>query len=421
MKRHDARAEADRPAATAIAAAEGGALVRPGPVAPSWAAASPHARMLLTLRLRRRRRFLLRLAVFVALPTLATAGYFLLFASPRYVAELQLTYQTYQPVQSLSAGLVQSVAGTSQSNSVDLGAIIYQYVRSAALLRQLDGTLGLRAAFSSPDVDWMSRMSPHASQAAFLRVFRRRVSVSEGLGGYLTIDVEAAGPKPALDLAEAVAQACDRMVGEMSARARRDELDFAAAEVARQEERVRQARGALAAYQDLHRDLDPARMAGQLGAIVGTLESDLAVARTQLAQSVPFLSPGSPVIVQIRTRIASLEDQLRREQGRLAGPAGSAGSGGTPYSQTLAEYARLQLDEEFARTAYTSAEQGLVVARADAARKQDYLIDFVPPVLPDQPSLDTPLTVTLSVFLGTLLGMAAISLVAGALRDQAGV
>ena len=61
------------------------------------------------------------------------------------------------------------------------------------------------------------------------------------------------------------------------------------------------------------------------------------------------------------------------------------------------------------------------MARADAARKQDYLIDFVPPVLPDQPSLDTPLTVTLSVFLGTLLGMAAISLVAGALRDQAGV
>ena len=418
MKRQDARAEADRPAATAIAAAQGGALVRPAPAAPSWAAASPHARMLLTLRLRRRRRFLLRLAVFVGLPTLATAGYFLLFASPRYVAELQLTYQTYQPVQSLSAGLVQSVAGTSQSNSVDLGAIIYQYVRSAALLRQLDGTLGLRAAFSSPDVDWMSRMSPHASQAAFLRVFRRRVSVSEGLGGYLTIDVEAAGPKPALDLAEAVARACDRMVGEMSARARRDELDFAAAEVARQEERVRQARGALAAYQDLHRDLDPARMAGQLGAIVGTLESDLAVARTQLAQSVPFLSPGSPVIVQIRTRIASLEDQLRREQGRLAGPAGS---GATPYSQTLAEYARLQLDEEFARTAYTSAEQGLGVARADAARKQDYLIDFVPPVLPDQPSLDTPLTVTLSVFLGTLLGMAAISLVAGALRDQAGV
>lgn len=418
MRRQNARAEADCPAAGAIAAADGGALVRPGPGAPSWAAASPHARMLLTLRLRRRRRFLLGLAVFVGLPTLATAAYFLLFASPRYVAELQLTYQTYQPVQSLSAGLVQSVAGTSQSNSVDLGAIIYQYVRSAALLRQLDGTLGLRAAFSSPDVDWMSRMSPHASQATFLRVFRRRVSVSEGLGGYLTIDVEAGGPKPALDLAEAVAQACDRMVGEMSARARRDEMEFAEAEVARQEDRVRQARGALAAYQDLHRDLDPARMAGQLGAIVGTLESDLAVARTQLAQSVPFLAPGSPVVVQIRTRITSLEDQLRREQGRLAGPAGS---GGTPYSQTLAEYARLQLDEEFARTAYTSAEQGLVVARADAARKQDYLIDFVPPVLPDQPSLDTPLTVTLSVFLATLLGMATISLVAGALRDQAGV
>ena len=374
-----------------------------------------HAELLLAGRRRRRRRLWLQLVLIVGLPTLATALYFLLLASPRYVSQTQLTYEIYRPPTSLSAGIAQSFTGTSETNSVDLGAIVYQYVGSPAILHRLDRGLGLRARFSDPRLDWFSRMSPHASEEAFLAAYLDRVSISEGLGGYLTITVATADPSLSLALAQAVVRECDEMVDAMTMRARNDEMSFAQTEVAAEEDRMRHARLALSAFQDAHGDEDPERMASQLGGIVGTLEADLAAARTQLAQTTPFLAAGAPIRQQIRARIASLEMQLKNEQARLAGDHGA------PFSQLLADYARLQLDQEFARTAYTAAEQGLAVARADAARKQNYLIDFAEPTLPDRADPYHALTVTLSVFFGTLLAYAVGSLLAGALRDQSGV
>src|SRR5437660_7321516 len=43
----------------------------------------------------RRIAFLQRLAVFIGLPTLATVAYVYLYASPRYVSEFQITYQSF--------------------------------------------------------------------------------------------------------------------------------------------------------------------------------------------------------------------------------------------------------------------------------------------------------------------------------------
>src|SRR5437868_13400925 len=65
-----------------------------------------YSRVLLEIQRIRKRRFFVRLALFVALPTLLTFLYTFYWATPRYVSEFKLTYQTYQPAQSLSAGLV---------------------------------------------------------------------------------------------------------------------------------------------------------------------------------------------------------------------------------------------------------------------------------------------------------------------------
>ena len=380
---------------------------------PSWPQAAPYAELLLDARRRRRRRILVRLAAFVGLPTLATAVFVVFVAAPRYVCRAELTYEIYRPPDSLSAGLAQSFSGTSENNNVDLGAIVTRYANSGAIVRRLARTLPLRRQFADRRLDWFSRLGPRASQTDLLDAYRSRVDVSEGLGGYVTLDVATADPAFSLSLARAIVRACDDMVDGMTLRARNDEMAFAEAEVAREEDRVRRARLALTAFQDAHGE-DPDRTAGQLGGIVGALESDLAAARTQLAESAPFLSPKSPAVEQIRGRIASLNGQLDAEKARLAG------SNGTPFSHLLADYARLQLDEEFARTAYTQAEQGLAVARADAARKQNYLVDFVEPSLPDQPDWRGPARTIASVCGATLLASIVLSILGGALRDQTG-
>ncbi len=382
-----------------------------------WSAATDHARVLLAMRQARKRKFFLHLAVFVGLPTLLTVIYVTLLASPNYVSDFKLTYQTFQQPNTLAGGLVQSLAGTSQlNNTVDIGTIITEYIGSPALLTKLDQELGLRKYFSNPNIDRLSRLSPGASHDAFLAYYQGHISASEGLGGYVSVSVRAFDPNYAQALAQAIVKACDNMVDDMTARTRKDEMAFAEAEATRQEERVQHSLKAITDFQNTLGDQDPQRLAAQLGGIVGTLETDLASARTQLASAAPYLKSDSPLVIQMKSRITSLEQQLQHQQNRLANT-----SGNVPYSQILAQYTALQLEQEFAKSAYLAAQQGLASARADAARKQNYVVDFSPPSEPDKPDQSQPLAYVLSVFLGALLTFAFGSLVVGAFRDQAGV
>ena len=371
-----------------------------------WTEGVPDAHLLLEMRHARKLKFLARLGLFVVLPTLATLLYFLVWATPRSTSEFQITYQTFRPPTSLSVGLVESVAGTSQSNTIDLGTILYQFIRSPALLSELDRELDLRGYFSKASIDYFSRLSANASRAKFLDYYRGHVSVWEGFGGYVIVEVRAFDPQFAQTLAKAVVKACQEMMNEMTAPPRMDEVRVAEEEVARQEERVRKATVALTQFQYFrdfelenykrelirraHGDQDPNR-GTQLGQIAGSLESDLAKARAELANIGPNLGHSSPTVIGLKSRIASLKEHLQHEQNRLA----STGQG-TPYSQILAQLSSLQLDEEFAKTAYTAAQQGLNVARANAARTQNYLIVFAPPNEPDNGDLTDALEYTLT-------------------------
>jgi capsular polysaccharide transport system permease protein len=176
---------------------------------------------------------------------------------------------------------------------------------------------------------------------------------------------------------------------------------------------VRRARQAMTEFQTAHGDLDPQHKAEQLGQIVGSIESDLAVARAQLADAIPALNANSPIVVELKSKIASLEQQLQHQQTRLAG-SGNASS----YSLMLNQYQALQLEQDFAKNAYLQAQQGLVVARADAAGKRNYLVDFAPAMLPQRANLAVPLQYILSVFLGSLVFFGFFSILTGAFQDQ---
>jgi capsular polysaccharide transport system permease protein len=416
-RRGPVAAQPNRPAPTAVPAARGPANI-PAKVAPSELEAWPafeQVASLTTMRLTRRRRFFGRLALLVGLPTLLMALYAFLWATPRYVSEFELTYQSYQNTQTLSSGLVQTLLGSSQGGS-DFGTILYEYIRSDTLLKKLDQKLALRKYYSSHDVDYPVRLNADASDEAFLSYYRRHVvDVSEGLGGYVTVDVQAFDAVFAQTLAKAIAEACDEMADEMTTRARQDGMKFAEEEVARQEDRVRNAQIAETKFQNEHRDLNPTNTATQFGVIVGSLETQLSQTRTALTNTLSYASPNAPQVQQLKNQIAAIEAQLQDQRNRLTG------SGDKTYSQILEEYSRLQIEQQFAQNAYLSAQQGLAVARADAARKQNYLVDFVAPNHPSGPTRTFYITYLAAAFLGSLFLYGIGSLVAGAFRDQAGL
>jgi capsular polysaccharide transport system permease protein len=381
----------------------------------AWPELFAHDNFLTDQRRTRQRRFFGKLGLFVGLPTLLMALYVFLWATPRYVSEFEITYQTYQNTQSLSSGLVQTVLGGNPA-SFDFGSILYEYVRSETLLQKLDAKLNLRDYYSNDRIDYPGRLGSNPSAEKFLSYYRAHVvDVSEGMGGYLTIDVHAFDPDFAQKLATAIVQACDDMMDQMTSRARQDEMKFAEDEVARQEDRVQRAQLAQTKFQNEHGDINPTNTATQYGQIVASLEGQLAQTRTALTNAQTYAGPNSPQVTQLKNQISALEAQLQSQRDRLTG------SGDKTYSQILEDYSRIQLEQQFAQNAYLSAQQGLAVARADAARKQSYLVDFVAPSHPDRPTRSFYVVYLASAFIGTLLMYAIGSLLAGAFRDQAGL
>lgn len=372
--------------------------------------------ILLATRRHRLRRFLLRLGFFVALPTFIVWFYTALIATPRYVCNFQVTYQAYQPSATLAGGLTQSILGTSMTDSVDYGTLIYQYIRSPALAEQIDQKLNLRAYFSSDKIDWFSRLKKNASQSAFLAYWLNRVSVSEGFGGYLTVSVQGFDPGLTLLLAKTINADADAMIDGLNARAREDEIRSANVQLDIAGASLKNADNALTNFRNAHGDLDPDFMATQLATVVGTLESQLASLRAQLQQAQANLKPGSSQIVQLQLQVGAVEKQIQSERQRLAD-----NSGQLTYSNTVANYQDLLSDQQFANTTYQSAQQGLVLALADAASKQNYVVAFVPPILPDHPTMPNPLMSSFTAFLACIFVYGIASLLFTAFRDQAGL
>jgi capsular polysaccharide transport system permease protein len=369
--------------------------------------------LLYARRAGRLRRFLIRNGIFVVLPSLLMLFYTLFIATPRYVCTFQETYLVYQPTSTLASTPVQAVA--SSADAVDYGSVIVEYLQSPALAEQLEQQLQLKEYYSRTTIDWTSRLWRHATNAQYLAYFNSHVTASEGFGGYITVTVQGFDPQFTLKLAQTINQDASDMLDSMSDQARNAEVRNATSQLQTAQNTLNQANQTLTEFRNAHGDLDPSFIATQIGTIEGTLESQLATLRAQLSQAQANLRPDAPQIVQLKLQVAAMEDQIKSERERLADSQGSS------YSNTVAAYQTLLSDQQLATATFEAAQQGLVLAEADMAAKQSYVVDFVKPVLPDKPTVPNPWTSTALTFLACILGYGILNLLLTALRDQSGL
>jgi hypothetical protein len=141
--------------AGAVSAEPAGALqAQRSPNSLAWAKEAMQIDIAQSAR-KRRVDFLLRILLWVGLPTVLAALYVYVYATPRYVSEFQLTYQTYsQPGSSSSAlggggsssSLLSSVLGIG-SSSVDMSRVIASYLTSNDLVEHVDAKINLREQY----------------------------------------------------------------------------------------------------------------------------------------------------------------------------------------------------------------------------------------------------------------------------------
>lgn len=352
----------------------------------------------------------------VIVPTAIAFLYYGFWAADRYVSQSLMTVRTADSQIAMAVGgLLGSLGGTS-TGLVD-GYVVESYIKSREIARKLDEAIDMRAIYMASESDIWSRLSADASFEEYYDYYLSRIEVYfDSTANVVHLDVQAYRPEDAQRIASAIVEISDDMVNRISQQSRTDALQFALDEVRLAENRLRDNRLVIYRFREEHGDLDPVRSAEAIGGIVASLEGELSRYKTELASLRSYMREDSAQIAGVKARIAAIEQQMRAERGRLTR---NEDLPGTTYSDLLAEYERLLIEEEFARTAYTSAISALEVARADAGRKQAYLVAFVEPSLPDEPSKPDRLLIIVSFLLCGLLAYGLLMLIGAAIREHA--
>jgi len=315
----------------------------------------------------------------VVVPVVIAAVYLLAIAADQYVTEFRMTLRRVDapqiaPVLLFGGDAVRSDAATESQ-------IVAQYIGSRAIVDDLDPKLELRKLFSSPAADWWARLSQPASIEELVYYWSRQVDpFYDNSTGTIIVRLRAFAPADSLRLARAVVAASERLVNDLSARAHRDAVGYAEAEVASAEARLTAALGKIRRFRDQSGLIDPGKAADATAQLGTKLRDDLIKANSLLATLKAYMRDDAPPVRVLKARIRSLETQQRglAQEMTASQPAAPA------LSQTLGSYEPLEAERKFAEDAYQHALEGLDRARDNADRQQIYIASFVPPSLPEE-------------------------------------
>lgn len=316
----------------------------------------------------------------VLLPVAIAAAYYFLIAADQYVAEFRFGLRSAEPVRAEPAGFLQQGAAPLQ---IGLDSyVIAQYIRSRAIVDDLDKTLDLRRMFANPAADWLTRLRLPVPIEELVAYWRGQVDAFfDATNGTIVVRARAFTPQDALALAQGILASSERLVNGLSARAHRDAVRNSEREVAAAERRLSMADMRLRNYRNKQGLIDPHKTADASVALTGRLRDELVRANTQLATLRAFVRSDAPPVQILEARIRSLAAQQQSLASELTETEKSRTQA---LSEMMGSYEELQDQRRFAENAYQHALEGLDRARIAAQRQQIYVADFVRPSLPEE-------------------------------------
>ena len=318
--------------------------------------------------------------VVAPLAAIALAFYYAFLAAPIFVSETQISIRGKDsaPQSGLLSALVPTAGGGGLSESV----AVMEYIHSAPMLNELSEQIDLFGHYSSFRLDPFSTLSKKASREAYLKFYRKRVSVVlDREAAIVKIEVDAYDAETALQTARAIVRLSENYVNELSTRIREETLVNARTEFALAQDDVRDVRLALAEFRNSSGELDPAsRGSASVGALI-SLEGDITRLRGELASQLAINREDAPQVQAIEAQIRSLEAQVEDQRRRLA----SENSDGT-LAEVLRGYEGLVIQREYAETRLTAALAALDGARQLADQRERFIVPIVDPVLASEPT-----------------------------------
>lgn len=344
--------------------------------------------------------------------SLLAAVYFLAVASDRYVSETHVIIQHTDLGGGQNMDFASLLGGASGSRADQL--LLRDHLRSGDILKKIDATLNLRAHYSDPKHDMLSRMSSRDLPTEdFQRYFLSRVSIDfDDYAGVLVIKAQGYDPKTARAIATQLVQEGERFMDGMAHSLAQTQVDFLEKQVVQMKDRAMQARQAVLAYQNKKGMVSPQFTAETLVVIVAKLQAQRTELQTQRSALQAYLVASHPSIVQINQQLEAIEQQIALEQAKLVSPNGKT------LNSAAEEFQRLEMQAVFAQEVYKTALVALERGRIEATRTLKKVSVIQAPDLPEYALEPRRFYNTLVFMLVAFLLAGVMHLLAAIVRDH---
>ena len=352
--------------------------------------------------------------VVVVLPVALAGGYLWTRAADQYGSVVGFTVRSETANQAVDVfgGLSSTFSGGSSTQETD---ILFEFVTSQEIVSLIEAELDLTSIYSvAAGGDPFLAYNPNGTIEDLTRFWNRMTTISyDANAGLMEITARAFTAAEANRIAQAILDASDRRINDLSAKARADATRYALDDLQQAEDRLRSAREALTTFRLQNQIVDPsADIQSQVG-LLSTLQTQLAESLIEADLLSQSLRENDPRLEQLRARIAVIEARIEVERRKFG-----AGEDGESYARTVSEYERLSADVLFAEQAHAAARTTAEAAKAEAQRQSFYLATYIRPTLAERAEYPRRLTILALVGLFSFLTWAIGSLVYYSVRDR---
>jgi capsular polysaccharide transport system permease protein len=325
--------------------------------------------------------------IFVLLPFILFSFYQVILASPRYESQARLIVKEPDAMSTLDPAMaIMSGFGVGTGN-LDT-ELVKVFIYSNDMLIYLDETLKLSEHYSDSQYDFISRLDDDASREDILGYYLDHVLIEiDDSSQVISIFVQAFEPEFAYLMSETIVDRAEWYINEVGHNLAKAQLEFVKLEHQLVESRLQKAKTELLAFQRRHDLLDPQAEGVAFQQITYQIEGQVAAKQTELIGLRNSMSENAPQVIQAKSQLNSMLEQLKKERSRLTSEKASNNDlpeeeQNLSVSQILAKFSDYKINLELALQSYTYSQVSLEKSRIEAYRQLKYLVTVESPTNP---------------------------------------
>ncbi|MGV1757988.1 capsule biosynthesis protein [Rhizobium sp. A22-96] len=361
---------------------------------------------------------LLGFLLLVILPFLASSLYYAFIASDQYVAEARFAVRAVSGASDSGDG-DDSLRAGGATNALNMRSasqdayVVTSFIHSTEILKRIGAKLDYRSMFTKQDADFLTRFRASQSDEEFLKYWNDHVTAYiDVTSGIITLKVRTFAPDDSVKLADAIIDESEKLINELSERARSDIVRSMKADVEKSGKAYGDTLIALNQFQNASGLLSPQTQAKDSGTLLTGLLAQKMEFETRLFVMRQSNAENSPTYQQLTLAKDSLDTQIEKMKSALTGPENAS------LAKALLEYSRLDTERMIAEKLYESSQKNYDAVLAEALRKTLYLAVFVKPVLPEESIFPRRVSTPLIILLALIVTWATLSLIWASVEDH---